>query len=209
MSQLDDKINQHFAGLVVRKDLVKTVKGNAIVPTYVLEYLLGQYCATNDEATIQAGASAGTDDATRDGQVNIEDEWADLQVLIARCEAETIDLAGLDIRDPATFWTRQMRIEDGQRGGKGRLHAVVAAGFRSLEHWDEVSRYYQAKWSQLVRRDTGELEIRPREEFTGAALRARGLARTGGGGASRGGREQARAGTSRGRGPGPANTRTP
>jgi len=55
MSQIDDKINQHFAGLVVRKDLVKTVKGNAIVPSYVLEYLLGQYCATNDEATIQAG----------------------------------------------------------------------------------------------------------------------------------------------------------
>jgi ATP-dependent Lon protease len=55
MTQLDDKINQHFAGLVVRKDLVKTVKGNAIVPTYVLEYLLGQYCATNDEATIEAG----------------------------------------------------------------------------------------------------------------------------------------------------------
>lgn len=54
-SELDDKINQHFAGLVVRKDLVKTVKGNAIVPTYVLEYLLGQYCATNDEATIQTG----------------------------------------------------------------------------------------------------------------------------------------------------------
>jgi len=55
MSQLDDKINQHFAGLVVRKALVKAVKGNAIVPSYVLEYLLGQYCATNDEATIQTG----------------------------------------------------------------------------------------------------------------------------------------------------------
>jgi ATP-dependent Lon protease len=55
MSTLDDKINQVFPGLVVRKDLVKTVKGNAIVPTYVLEYLLGQYCATNDEATIQSG----------------------------------------------------------------------------------------------------------------------------------------------------------
>lgn len=55
MSQLDNKINQHFAGLVVRKDLVKTVKGNAIVPTYVLEYLLGQYCATDDENTIQTG----------------------------------------------------------------------------------------------------------------------------------------------------------
>ncbi len=55
MNQLDQKINDHFPGLVVRKDLVKTVKGNAIVPSYVLEYLLGQYCATNDEATIQTG----------------------------------------------------------------------------------------------------------------------------------------------------------
>lgn len=55
MSSLDDKINEHFAGYVVRKDLVKAVKGNAIVPTYVLEYLLGQYCATDDEASIESG----------------------------------------------------------------------------------------------------------------------------------------------------------
>ncbi|MBT4669059.1 MAG: BREX system Lon protease-like protein BrxL, partial [Candidatus Ruthia sp.] len=55
MSDLDQKINEHFSGLVVRKDLVKIVKGNAIVPSYVLEYLLGQYCATNDEDTIQTG----------------------------------------------------------------------------------------------------------------------------------------------------------
>lgn len=55
MSDLDTKINEHFAGFVVRKDLVKAVKGNAIVPTYVLEYLLGQYCATDDEASIQTG----------------------------------------------------------------------------------------------------------------------------------------------------------
>ena len=53
--KLDEKINRYFPGLVVRKDLVKTVKGNAIVPTYVLEYLLGQYCATDDEASIQTG----------------------------------------------------------------------------------------------------------------------------------------------------------
>lgn len=55
MNALDQKINAHFSGLVVRKDLVKTVKGNAIVPSYVLEYLLGQYCATCDEASIQTG----------------------------------------------------------------------------------------------------------------------------------------------------------
>ncbi len=55
MNALDQKINAHFPGLVVRKDLVKTVKGNAIVPTYVLEYLLGQYCATSDEPSIRTG----------------------------------------------------------------------------------------------------------------------------------------------------------
>lgn len=55
MSTLDDKINESFAGLVVRKDLVKEVRGNAIVPSYVLEFLLGQYCATNDEESIRSG----------------------------------------------------------------------------------------------------------------------------------------------------------
>lgn len=55
MATLDDKINEHFTGLVVRKDLVKIVKGNAIVPSYVLEYLLGQYCATADEESIKTG----------------------------------------------------------------------------------------------------------------------------------------------------------
>lgn len=54
-SDLDKKINKVFPGVVVRKDLVKAVKGNAIVPSYVLEYLLGQYAATDDETTIQAG----------------------------------------------------------------------------------------------------------------------------------------------------------
>ena len=55
MNYLDQKINEHFGGLVVRKDLVKTVRGNAVVPTYVLEYLLGQYCATSDEASLHSG----------------------------------------------------------------------------------------------------------------------------------------------------------
>lgn len=55
MTDLNTKICDVFPGLVVRKDLVKAVKGNAIVPSYVLEYLLGQYCATNDEDSIQSG----------------------------------------------------------------------------------------------------------------------------------------------------------
>ena len=51
----EDKIQELFGGFIVRKDLSKLVKGNALVPTYVLEYLLGQYCATRDEATTEKG----------------------------------------------------------------------------------------------------------------------------------------------------------
>jgi ATP-dependent Lon protease len=54
-TSLDDLLNRHFAGRVVRKDLTKLVKEGANVPVYVLEYLLGTYCASNDEQVIQDG----------------------------------------------------------------------------------------------------------------------------------------------------------
>ena len=52
MDALDEKLNEIFAGYVVRKDLVKQVRGNAAVPSYVLEFLLGHNCATDDEEQI-------------------------------------------------------------------------------------------------------------------------------------------------------------
>lgn len=55
MKALDQKIISNFEGKVVRKDLTKFLKGNAVVPSYVLEYLLGQHCSTNDEEIITIG----------------------------------------------------------------------------------------------------------------------------------------------------------
>ena len=52
---IDVLLNIHFAGRVVRKDLTKLLKEGANVPVYVLEYLLGMYCAVDDEETIQEG----------------------------------------------------------------------------------------------------------------------------------------------------------
>ena len=52
---IDALLNEHFAGKVVRKDLTKLIKEGANVPVYVLEYLLGMYCASNDDETIQNG----------------------------------------------------------------------------------------------------------------------------------------------------------
>ena len=58
---LDDKVNRHFSGKVVRKDLVRKVKVGANVPVFVLEYLLGKYCASADEMAIQVGLQVVND----------------------------------------------------------------------------------------------------------------------------------------------------
>ena len=55
MPELDRKASEVFAGKVVRKDLVRQVRVGANVPTYVLEYLLGKYCATDDPVAVEAG----------------------------------------------------------------------------------------------------------------------------------------------------------
>ena len=55
MTEFDQKILEYFPGRAVRKDLTALMKKGANVPTYVLEYLLGMYCATDDEDAIQIG----------------------------------------------------------------------------------------------------------------------------------------------------------
>jgi ATP-dependent Lon protease len=55
MDELDRKLNDVYPGRAVRKDLTKRIREGASVPVYVLEYLLGMYCATDDEETIQQG----------------------------------------------------------------------------------------------------------------------------------------------------------
>ena len=54
-TELQKKIMDAFIGKVVRKDLAFLVRGNLPVPTYVLEYLLGQYCASDDQEQIKQG----------------------------------------------------------------------------------------------------------------------------------------------------------
>lgn len=55
MTDFDKKIIENFPGKIVRKDLTTLMKKGANVPTYVLEYLLGMYCATDDEEAINIG----------------------------------------------------------------------------------------------------------------------------------------------------------
>ncbi|MAE92197.1 MAG: TIGR02688 family protein [Pelagibaca sp.] len=61
MDTIDQKLNTLFDGKVVRKDLVHRIKKGTNVPTFVLEFLLARYCASDDEAEIQAGMEAVLD----------------------------------------------------------------------------------------------------------------------------------------------------
>ena len=55
LEEMHQKLRAHFAGKIVRKDLTKKIKEGANVPVYVLEYLLGMYCSSQDEEEISAG----------------------------------------------------------------------------------------------------------------------------------------------------------
>ena len=52
---IKDKLRQNFDGKIVRKDLTKKIKEGANVPTYVLEFLLGQYCSSDDDEIVAQG----------------------------------------------------------------------------------------------------------------------------------------------------------
>jgi ATP-dependent Lon protease len=55
LDALDEKANEHFAGLVVRKDLLRRLRSAYSVPTFVIEFLLGKYCASTDPTVIEQG----------------------------------------------------------------------------------------------------------------------------------------------------------
>ena len=54
---INEKLRRFFPGKIVRKDLTKSIKEGANVPVYVLEFLLGQYCSSDDPAIIEEGVA--------------------------------------------------------------------------------------------------------------------------------------------------------
>src|SRR3954454_1605709 len=58
LDDLDRKLNEVFGGKVVRKELLHRIKKGTNVPTFVLEFLLARYCASDDPAEVQVGLEA-------------------------------------------------------------------------------------------------------------------------------------------------------
>lgn len=106
LAPLDRKIVDAFPGLVVRKDLTKGLKQNAVVPTYVLEYLLGQHCATDDEETIRTGLEAVKRIITKHYVHRNESELTK-SIVKERGRHKIIDKVSVELNDKAGVYEAQ------------------------------------------------------------------------------------------------------
>ena len=98
--QLKTKLRTYFDGKIVRKDLTKKIKEGANVPVYVLEFLLGQYCSSDDEAIVEEGVQK-VKRILADNFVRPDEAQKILSVLKRNGSHTVIDMitVELDIRD--------------------------------------------------------------------------------------------------------------
>ena len=87
---IKDKLRQYFDGKIVRKDLTKKIKEGANVPVYVLEFLLGQYCSSDDDEIIEKGVE-NVKRILADNFVRPDEAQKILSVLRARGSYTVID----------------------------------------------------------------------------------------------------------------------
>lgn len=101
---LRDKLRQWFDGKIVRKDLTKKIKEGANVPVYVLEFLLGQYCSSDDESIIEQGVEK-VKRILADNFVRPDESQKILSKLRRSGSHTVIDMitVELDIRDDAYY----------------------------------------------------------------------------------------------------------
>ncbi|MBQ6325205.1 MAG: ATP-dependent Lon protease, partial [Clostridia bacterium] len=100
--EIKGKLREHFAGRIVRKDLTKKIKEGANVPVYVLEFLLGQYCSSDDEEIIEQGVQ-NVKRILADNFVRPDEAQKTLSLLRQRGSYTIIDMVtvALDIRHDA------------------------------------------------------------------------------------------------------------
>ena len=97
--ELKAKLREHFDGKIVRKDLTKKIKEGANVPVYVLEFLLGQYCSSDDPEIIEKGVG-NVKKILADNFVRPDEAQKILSLLRARGAYTVIDkiTVGLNIK---------------------------------------------------------------------------------------------------------------
>ena len=194
MDALDQKVTQTYGGKVVRKDLLHQIKGGENVPSYVLEYLLGKYCASDNEDEIRIGIDAVKEtlrnnyfrhDEANKAQSKVEQRGKHRfidRVEVRFTASETKYWAAMDnfsytrIHIPDDFHRRYERLLE------GGIWAIVDVQFRPLEEGTRGGSPFHIadlRPIQLARFDLDEyVEGRrafSREEWIDLLLRSVGL----------------------------------
>ena len=147
--ELKEKIIQHFEGKVVRKDLTALVKGNNPVPVYVLEYLLGQYCAIDDEEVINSGIEK-VKNVIRDNYVHRSDSEIVKAKIRDQGSYKIIDKVNVSLNDKANIYEAEfanlglrgvpiadtMVMENQKLLSGGGVWCILTMGY---SHADDVS----------------------------------------------------------------------
>ena len=115
---INDKLRQNFDGKIVRKDLTKKIKEGANVPVYVLEFLLGQYCSSDDEEVIEQGVQ-NVKRILADNFVRPDEAQKVLSRLRSRGSHTIIDMVTvrLDIKKDCFFaeFSKQVCLDSGAK----------------------------------------------------------------------------------------------
>ena len=97
--EIKRKLREHFDGKIVRKDLTKKIKEGANVPVYVMEFLLGPYCSSDDDAIIEQGVQTVTR-ILAENFVRPDESQKTLSQLRMRGSHTVIDIRTRCVRNP-------------------------------------------------------------------------------------------------------------
>jgi len=191
MDPLDNKLNVVFPGRVVRKDLVQQVKKGTNVPTFVLEFLLAKYCASDDPDEIQAGIEATFEylnshyvrpDESNKAQSTVQQKGTHKfvdKVHVRHVEQDKRHWATMENFNSRRIAINQAFYKDNDRLLEGGLWAEVTLGYNAIEEDNYAFYVEDMRPIQLSRFDFGRyLQGRAefsRDEWLDVVLRSVGL----------------------------------
>jgi ATP-dependent Lon protease len=191
MDKLDDKLIEIFDGKIVRKDLLQRIKKGTNVPTFVLEFLLARYCASDDEDEISAGLEAVletlSDNYVRPNEANKAQSKVATKgrykfidkVHVRYVESKKRHWASLENFNSQTIAVGEKFYKENQRLLEGGIWAEVKIAFNEIEEDDYAFYIEELRPIQLSRFDfEGYKEGRKhftRDEWMDVLLRSIGL----------------------------------
>lgn len=177
MDELDQKITEVFPGKVVRKDLLHRIKKGTNVPTFVLEFLLARYCASEEEAEIQAGLEAVLatlqDNYVRPDEANAAQSKVATRgrhrfidkVHVNYVEKEKRHWAALENFNSQRVAISEKFFRDNERLLEGGIWAEVTIGYNEIEDDDYTFYIEDLRPIQLSRFDFDSY-VEGRKQFT-------------------------------------------